>query len=188
MAAIDFRAIAETGCYRGTTAEYLAEATKLPVYSVEPAPRFFGYSQMRLWRHKNARLRCADSRAFLRELAGDARFPKQLVFFYLDAHWEEDLPLADELGIISAAFRDVVIMVDDFEVPSDSGYTFDDYGKGKRLCLDYLGDLQAKSLQPFFPTAPASKETGMKRGCVVLVSDGLADGVARLPSLRRAAV
>ena len=60
------------------------------------------------------------------------------VFFYLDAHWNDDLPLADEIDIIFSRCPWAVVMIDDFEVPSDPGYQFDDYGPGKALVLGYI--------------------------------------------------
>jgi hypothetical protein len=55
------------------------------------------------------------------------------VFFHLDAHWEGDLPLQEEIEIILGRFPNFLIMIDDFRVPGDSGYGFDDYGRGKML-------------------------------------------------------
>ena len=59
-------------------------------------------------------------------------------FVYLDAHWAEELPLAEELCIVASAWTRCVVMVDDFQVPGDSGYAYDDYGPGLALTEDYL--------------------------------------------------
>jgi hypothetical protein len=45
--------------------------------------------------------------------------------FYLDAHWEEYLPLRDELQLIYNNFPRAVVLVDDFKVDDDLGYGFD---------------------------------------------------------------
>ena len=66
-----------------------------------------------------------------------------------------------------------MVVVDDFEVPGDTGYTFDDYGPGKRLCVDYLPDVPGWGL--FFPSLASAEETGGRRGCAVLVSPALLD-------------
>jgi hypothetical protein len=55
------------------------------------------------------------------------------IFFYLDAHWSEDLPLADETEFIIRNLNTFTIMIDDFEVPRDSGFAYNDYGPGKHL-------------------------------------------------------
>ena len=60
-------------------------------------------------------------------------------------------------------------MIDDFKVPGDNGYKYDDFGGGKVLCLEYLEPLIKKlNLGVFFPAIRAEQETGEKRGCVVM--------------------
>jgi hypothetical protein len=44
------------------------------------------------------------------------------LFFYLDAHWNEDLPLAEEIDLIFSRSPCAVVMIDDFEVPGDPGF------------------------------------------------------------------
>ena len=93
-----------------------------------------------------------------------------MLFIYLDAHWYEDLPLEEEIEIICSSFKDYVIMVDDFEVPGDRGYGYDDYGKSKSLTLKQFSRVfKRHDLVALFPSVPSSEESGYKRGCVVLV-------------------
>ena len=184
MRALPLRAIVETGTFRGSTTEFLAAQSRLPVYTVEAVPRFFHYARLRLLRFPRVRLVHGDSRAFLAWLAEDPQVPNTDVFFYLDAHWYEDLPLRAEVELIARSWRGAVIMIDDFEVPGDAGYGFDDYGPGKRLCLDYLPPLATIGMDAYFPTAPSQAESGAKRGCVVLADRAVASRVAALPSLR----
>jgi hypothetical protein len=182
---LDFTAVVETGTYRGTTTEFLVRETGLPVYTVEAAERFYHYSRLRLRRYKQAHLHLGDSRNFLGELGQGEHFPAGRAFFYLDAHWYADLPLADEVDIIRARWRQFVIMVDDFEVSGDAGYSFDDYGEGKRLSLELFPDIERQGLGTFFPAARSSEETGMRRGCVVLADRQSSARVERLSTLRR---
>jgi len=184
LRAIPFRAIVETGTFRGSTTSLLAEQSGLPVYSVEATPRFFYYARLRLRRHRRVHITLGDSRQFLKGLSEADEIPKENTFFYLDAHWNEDLPLREEVELITRYWRRSVIMIDDFEVPGDKGYTYDDYGQGKRLCLDYLGSLSQFNLIAFFPSAPSDEENGLKRGCVVLVDQAWLDKVKELSSLR----
>lgn len=170
MERLPITAIVETGTFRGTTTEYFA-ASDLPVHSAEASPRFHAYSRLRLRQvGSNIHLYQGDSRAVLRSLVDNASVPKDYVFFYLDAHWEEDLPLREEVEIVFANWRHAVIMVDDFEVPG-STYDFDNYGNGKVLNMAYLAPLQDLGLRAFFPAAPADEETGARRGSVVLCVD-----------------
>jgi len=165
-----FDAVIETGTYRGETTIFFASAG-CPVYTSEVNPRYMGYARARLWPRSNVHFCLGDSRQFLRGLIEDSSVPKDRVFFYLDAHWEEDLPLREEVDLIFRHWTRPLVMVDDFEVPGDSGYKFDDYGAGKKLSLNYLEPVAHLGFTPFFPTLPSSEEVGYKRGWVVLAGD-----------------
>lgn len=163
LAAVSVTAIVETGTYRGTTTVLLAESG-LPVYTVEFDPRFHSYAAMRLQTFSNVTLVRDDSRSFLRRLIANGVCDP--VFAYLDAHWNADLPLGDELRIIFDAWPTSVVMIDDFEVPG-TDYRFDDYGHGAALTLDYVRR-HVDTLTAFFPAVGPEQETGLKRGSVVL--------------------
>lgn len=174
-------AIIETGAYRGRTTEYMASTSQLPVYTVEADDRNYGYVKAR-FRGTNVSVARGDSRSFLRGLVATDGFPSR-VFFYLDAHWDRDLPLAEELSIIFDTCSDAVVMIDDFCVPGDPHYYFDDYGSGKVLTADYIAPLVARfGLSLFYPSAPSSEETGKRRGCVVLARQ--IEIVAKLEALK----
>ena len=164
----DFAAIFETGTFRGTTTEFMAAHSRATVYTVEAHPRNYGFCRARFRHNDRVRLSLGDSRSFLREQLGRGGFRAAPVFCYLDAHWYEDLPLLDECRIILESATPAVIMIDDFEVRGDPGYTFDDYGPGKRLSLEYLDPLGRYEVTAFFPACHSQQETGTKRGCVVL--------------------
>jgi len=186
MSKVSFRAIIETGTFRGTTTEFLAKQSGLPVWTGEVEPRYYHFARFRFRRQPNIRLALGDSRAMLTKLSGDPEFPKCNVFFYLDSHWQEDLPLKQEIKLIAKSWQGVAIMIDDFEVPQDADYGFDDYGPGKRLCLEDLQPLSSLGLTPFFPTLAAAQETGRKRGCVVLADQILTEALMAVHSLRAA--
>ena len=174
--------VVETGTFRGTTTHFMAESSKLPVYTVEYDARKFGFASQKLWGLRNAHLEQGDSRNFLRKMFGGGNLPPGPAFVYLDAHWFDDLPLADEIEIIFSSQTSAVVLVDDFKVPDDGGYTYDDYGPGKALTVDYVEPLRVRfGLKLFFPSLPSDDETGRKRGCVVIASDP--DLVAHLRQL-----
>ena len=169
--------ILETGTYLGTTTEVLAE-TGIPVISVEANARNFGFAYsacaasatlsyglaIAVWKH-----------VMLSTFIGGALSSRPL-FAYLDAHWNKDLPLAEELDIVFAHSPNAVAMVDDFRVPDDPGYGYDDYGPGLALDQSYIAPTaEAHRLAAFYPTLPSSKETGMRRGCVVLAKQSFWD-------------
>jgi energy-coupling factor transporter ATP-binding protein EcfA2 len=115
----------------------------------------------------------------------DDIIPKDKVFLGLDAHWHDDLPLREEVELIFCHWTRPVVMIDDFQVPEDSGCQFDDYGQGKKLSLEYLDPVAHLGFTPFFPALPSSEEVGVKRGWVVLVSDGCSiDQLRKVTQLR----
>jgi hypothetical protein len=170
--------IVETGTFRGTSTAYMAKAG-LPVFSCELCVRYFHYSLLRLANIPNVRLEWADSRRFLRELFDENLLPPGPAFFYLDAHWERDLPVWEEIDQIFSRHPSPVIMVDDFRVPTDSGFAYDDYGKGKCLSVSNLHEAVTARPAMFFPNHASAHETGARRGCVVLAQGDLADHIRR---------
>jgi hypothetical protein len=172
MKTIAFSAIVETGTFRGATTGLLHEASGLPVYTVELNPRYYGYAKARFLCNTSINLYHSDSRIFLNNLLRSNIFKEDKVFFYLDAHWRNDLPLAEELQIIFKSVDRAAVMIDDFKVPGDDGYGYDSYGTDKVLSLEYLrvfnGNLKMKA---FFPSESSKSESGKKRGSVVLAKD-----------------
>ncbi len=167
-----FSGIVETGTYRGTTTEHFRKTSGLPVYTVESHPRFYGFSIMRFLFKPEVKVKLNDSRAFLKDLTKMPELKNKLLFFYLDAHWESDLPLAKEVDIIYRHWPDAVVMVDDFQVPFDKGYQYDDYGENKSLTSTYLNNNLKVIVERFFPSQPSESETGAKRGCIILSHSG----------------
>lgn len=181
--ACNFESIVETGSFRGSTTLFLAQnSNHAPVYSCEHNTRHFHFAKCRLGKTSKTFLFNADSRTFLRNLKipRDAR-----VFFYLDAHWDKDLPLRDELALILEQFRTFVIMIDDFEVPGDPGYGFDDYGAGSQLSLRDFPLHKDKRIACYLPSAPSSQETGLRRGVLVAASRSLTRQIDGIAELRR---
>ena len=132
-----------------------------------------------------------DSRQALRKLFdGPLRSLRvSTIFFYLDAHWNADLPLAEELEIIFSRCPAAIVAIDDFKVPFDAGYGYDDYGPDKALTADYVTQtMHQHGLCAFYPSTPAIEETGARRGCVVLVKGGMHDAKLTALSLLRTAV
>ncbi|MCU7491557.1 MAG: hypothetical protein HF312_03740 [Ignavibacteria bacterium] len=182
---INFQKIIETGTYHGTTTEFMYRSTKLPIYSTEADPRAYGYSRLRFLYVTDIKLYNSDSRKLLREFSEEESMKNKTTFFYLDAHWNEDLPLREEIELVLENWPKAVIMVDDFKVPFDSEYTYDDYGNGKELSLEYLEPLRSFGFCPFFPSKSAKEETGRKRGCIVLANkEGLIENLSKVKALR----
>jgi hypothetical protein len=180
-------AIVETGAFHATTTEHLAE-TGVPVYTIEANPRNFGFSLRRLIGKRNVSMRLGDSREVLKALFDGAlsRRVTSNLLFYLDAHWHEDLPLRQEIDIIFSHCPAAIVLIDDFQVPDDPCYCFDDYGGGKALTAHYVSSQVSKhALGIFYPSTPSSIETGAKRGCAVLAKMSVhGKALSTLPLLR----
>jgi hypothetical protein len=183
---IPFDRVIETGTYRGTSTEFFSAVIGAPVETVEANPRFFAYSSRRLAVLQNVHVMLGDSRTLLREIAARPGASNESMFIYLDAHWEDDLPLAQELQIIACNWTQAVVMIDDFQVPDDVGYAFDDYGTGRALTESYLPKEDLVGWRLCYPRAQSSDETGARRGCGVLVSPAMFEQVSGVASLRLA--
>jgi hypothetical protein len=180
-------AIVETGTYLGTTTEWMA-AFQVPVFSCECSEEHFGFARARLGRIPNVTVVLGDSRRVLASLLGGALrgARQQPLLFYLDAHWNADLPLIEEIDLVFNQCPRAIVLIDDFEVPDDPGYGFDSYGPGRALNALYIAAaVRAHGLVSFLPSTPSSAETGMRRGCVVLCKDAaLAEALIAMPLLR----
>ena len=178
-------AIIETGTYLGTTTEWLA-SFQLPIYSCEAVAHNFGFARERLTMTNNVHLLHADSRS---ALANFFNGPLKSclddpILAYLDAHWYDDLPLDDEVRLIFDRCPRAVVLIDDFKVPNDEGYTFDDYGEGKVLDANYLASaVGVHELTIRYPATASSLETGAKRGCAVLTGPAMEAAVGQVTLL-----
>jgi hypothetical protein len=176
------RSILETGTYRGTTTEWFAQLG-VPVVTIESHAPTFEFAMRRLKRFENVSIRFGNSSVVLPDYLPSALTPAMI---YLDAHWEGYLPLAEELAAISRLLDRFVVIVDDFQVPDDSGYSFDDYGPGKALNPGYLDACAGSDLARFYPSVPSREETGSCRGWVVLTKDvTLIETLSKMSLLRR---
>ena len=181
---VNFAYAVETGTFRGATTEILANSIAGEIYTIEKLPRNFGFAKHRLNKYRWVHVEEGDSRSFLKALFANNKLPvNQPGFYYLDAHWEADLPLVEEIDIVFSNTDHAVVMIDDFQVPGDCGYQFDNYGTGKILTATLLEEAVAKfDLNLFYPRLPSSLETSVKRGCAVLVKRG-DESLVEVPSL-----
>lgn len=184
---IHFETIIETGTYRATTTRHLRTLADAPIATVEASSRYYHYARTRLRGLRDVTLIRGNSGLVLRSLATSRPWNRGPAFFYLDAHWHDALPLPDELDAISTGWRDYAVIVDDFRVPDDPGYLYDDYGPGRVLEPPILAPLASRAVVVYWPAAPSATETGARRGWVVLATAGAVDDSLRsIGTLRRA--
>lgn len=184
LRAFPFEAVVETGTHRGATTAFLRAESGLAVHTVEADPRLYRYARRRFRSDDGVRVFGGHSPPVLARLGRDSAVPACGVLFYLDAHGERPPPLLEELRTIGTYWSDWLVMIDDFAVPGDPGYGFDDYGAGHRLHLPYLRPADLPTTMVYWPSAPSETETGFRRGCVVLATPGaVAGALSGLPGL-----
>lgn len=176
----------ETGCFRGISTGWLAEHYKGPIYTCEIEQMYAIQAMHNTRSHDNVTVVVDDSRSFLANtLSGMPNTDS--IMFYLDAHWEHDLPLAEELDIIYDKKPNSVVIIDDFMVPDDPSYGWDDYGEGKSLDARILTGHIPGDATVFFPSLKGEHESGARRGCCVIASSSQSQRIAS-PKLRGASL
>ena len=162
-------AFVETGTFRGTTTILAARLFGGRVWSCELNRRSWFISRIRCLPYKRISIVREDSRRFLRGMANRLG-PSDIPMFYLDAHWNTDLPLREEVGFILRTWSRCIVVVDDFAVPGQPGFKYDIYGDEK-LSLELLGepsDIAALDADVHFPAYAPEMDTGARCGYVVL--------------------
>jgi hypothetical protein len=174
--------IVETGTHVGNTCAFLS-TFNLPVITIEANTKLFAFAHMRLGNKSNVRLLNGDSASVLSEKLVAAS--SQRIFFYLDAHWLNSLPLRQELTSIFSFYPNTAIMIDDFQVPDDEGYGWDDYGSViGRLTLDYIADIIPEESLLFYPQMRSSDDTGTTRGSLIIARGENSIALSDASSLR----
>lgn len=179
-------AIVETGTFLGMTTEWLA-SFQLPTYSCEAVGYNYGFAQARFAATPNVHLVHSDSRRALASyLDGPLKSKlREPILFYLDAHWFDDLPLDDEIRTIFAVCPHAIVLIDDFKVPDDAGYGYDDYGPNKVLDAGYLNPaIEQYDLVIRYPAIASNMESGAKRGCAVVTGPASETTISRVELLR----
>jgi hypothetical protein len=164
-----FELIIETGTYMGTTTAFLATNSGARVVTIESDELNYLYARVHLETHARVRLIHGNSASALPELVDGLEERPRHPFFYLDAHWEEYLPLAEEVATAFGSFAEPIVMIDDFRVPDDAGYAYDSYPAGA-LTEEWLrGKGVLDGLAVGYPNLPSRLESGRKRGGCVLM-------------------
>ena len=151
--------IIETGTYFGNTLEHFL-SYGVPVYSIEINSEFYFVAKSRFIDNHNLYLYNSDSVSELKKIKKES----QRAFVYLDAHWYKELPLDEELRILEK-YREVVIVIDDFQVPENSLWKFDNYDKTQ---LDIQNVSIPDSFKLYFPNYDPIDDGGFMTGCLVL--------------------
>ena len=116
----------ETGTLYGNTAGYTNRVFKTPVFTAELNSTHYLVSKANLVWARGVTQYKASSPDFLNQVCQGSVIGDNPMF-YLDAHWNEFMPLPDELTIIAENCEKAVILIDDFMVPWDDRFLYDEY-------------------------------------------------------------
>lgn len=136
----DAEVFVETGTNVGSTLAYFARTyPHIPCLSCEPDAEAFQHARKNVSGLPNIKLYNQTSQQFLetlREKHGDI-FQKK-VLFWLDAHgYGFQWPLKEELAFISGNFPHAFILIDDFKVPGQEMFGYDEY-QGQICSYEYV--------------------------------------------------
>ena len=130
-----FGCAVETGTWKGHTTVGLARVFPR-VYTIEVDAERVAANRMRFHAYPHVEALQGHSPSVLLELIDRFEYP---LFAFLDAHWQQNWPLRDELKILLSVRRPKVVMIHDFKVPGrDFGY--DRYGT-RECALEYIAEL-----------------------------------------------
>ena len=123
-----------------------------------------------LWT-KGIKSSLSNSVEFVGQLCRDSRIGENPMF-YLDAHFYEHMPLPEELMNIGELCEKAVILIDDFLVPWEPRFLYDEY-PGVRIDIDLVANTlmtRRKDLSVYLPKYdPGEDPTGKGIGFAVLL-------------------
>ncbi|MFI8977455.1 hypothetical protein ACIGO9_31565 [Nocardia asteroides] len=145
MAHYRLETIFETGCCMGDTTEYLARRyVGIPIWTCDIDARYFSFAKARLSRFEQVTVVSGDSAALLPSALRSASAP----LIYLDAHWLDEWPLAEELTGVTEG----LVVIDDFDI-GHPRFGFDTYG-GVKCDLELLVHTLPRSVESVFFSNP----------------------------------
>lgn len=163
----------KTGTYLGSTTPYLAGYSRSPTHTIEIDPlsakKSFDRHQKN-FSNLNINNILGDSSEEIGKVLKKLDASDQVVLAYLDAHWLDIIPTNKELDSLVCWGGRFVAIIDDFYVPWDSGYGFDQYGDvviGETLVPKSSG------VRIFASSVESRLETGAKCGTGYVFSEGM---------------
>jgi hypothetical protein len=168
--ALSPKAIIETGTYRGITSDFFAAVSGVKIYTIEINQEFASEAALRFHHSGSSsliELRVGDSSVEVPKIIEELNLGRSSLFAYLDAHWNESLPLSKELRALEHLKGPCVIVIDDFQVPDFPGYGFDQYGDIK-VGRDLISNDSCYKV--WVPNESHLRETGARRGTAYLIN------------------
>jgi hypothetical protein len=162
----------ETGSGHGHTAGFVRRVFGVPVFTCDINILHYFISRAHLFWANQIEFHRLDSPEFLRRVCSEAVIGSNPIF-YLDAHWYSHVPLANELQVIADDCCRGIVVIDDFFVPTDARFGYDQY-PGFRIDMDVINSTikmrRKNNVQVYLPAYGADRETGSNvRGFAVVV-------------------
>lgn len=151
----------ETGTFLGTSTPYLSTMVSGDTYTIEFVAKYAKKARMRFESEfQNLRITLIEGNSVKEIQSLLKNIPStSTILAYLDAHWEKDLPTAQELNELLQWGNNWVAVIDDFKVPGDDSYGFDQYGE---LVVDQ--SLIPQGVRLMVPNQSAKSESGARKG------------------------
>ncbi len=167
----------ETGTYVGTTTQYLTSMVTNKTYSIEMNRKYLEIAKNRLGKEIESGsldLILGSSNIEMRNVLMQLDPNEHRVLAYLDAHWLDYVPLKNEIQSLLEWGGSFIAIVDDFMIPSDTGYGYDQY-------LNYRIDIsmipQSDKISTWIPSELSISESGARRGTAYLIHAELKSSV-----------
>lgn len=164
----------ETGSCFFSTTKFLAENFE-KVLTFEIVPKYYQIGLQKVADMHNVGAFNTDSVSGLKEQLKGVDSLNQRLLFFLDAHWEQNCPLLDELQVIADSVQYLrlmpVIVIHDFVVPDHPELGFDTYN-GKSFDFDFIKEKVIaieKAYGNVFEVKYNSEATGAMRGIIYLI-------------------
>lgn len=164
-------AFVETGTGYAKTAGFARRAFKTTVLTCEVNISNYLISRLNLVWASQVLISSLNSPDFLRKVCSQSQIGSNPMF-YLDSHWHEYMPLPDELLIIAECCERGIVVIDDFFIPADPRFGYDQYqGCGLRIDLNIIDTTltaRREDVLVYLPVYDPSKEPqGGARGMAV---------------------
>jgi hypothetical protein len=160
----------ETGTYYATsTFVFLGIPSVKKTFSIESNPLFFEISRERYRREivsGQLEVILGDSKIEITKILEHINGESEVILCYLDAHWQGDIPTLYEIQALCEWGGNWVGIIDDFQVPHDDGYGYDQYS-GAIVGPSLLND--KKEIVKLAPREKSTNETGARRGTAYIL-------------------
>lgn len=172
----------ETGTFLGSSTPYISTLVTGKTFSIEINKDTLQKTIRRFRENHPKRdidLILGDSAQEIKKILRKLNPLDNRVIAYLDAHWLDAIPTTDELLALVEWGGAWVAIIDDFKVPHDSGYGFDQYGDtviGPKIVPTKSG------ISVYVPSISSTRESGVRRGTGYLFNE-LSEAIVKPESL-----